>query len=736
MKNNETISVKSEIKDTIILNRSDAEQRLFNNLFLPNSTHRNIMSSLVAGHHLLIIGPPGSGKTSIAMNVANLLSPRKGVKDCPLHCYENDQGCPWCNYMKKKELADIKASERVVRIQGSSEITPEDIIGDLDPDAAILYGMRSTRAFVPGKALRANHGVLILDFIDKMPERPMNALIQTMEGDTVFTSHFDEKIPLDVLMIGTGGPEALDILPGNLIDNFDIIITDYIEDAEKEKKAITAKAVLREEVEMSGFLDDAAKILAKTRTHDEIKRGVSTRGGIKYVELANAYPRMNQRDSITKQDIKDAAVSALPHRLQLHDYVATVKKPDDLLMEIVDEVIGDGRQEVPLFSKDSLMALAKEIATRSDLKRPLKYGFYDILLKRIQKNPDSELSQLHQGIYDKAYDIAEKEELTEELLERVEEARKLKERMVLRKKELEMEALNKTLDTLADIGMLEKNENGYLMGQKGITCLLEMLFPNVVGKVRFYGYGKHVIGKKSPFGTGRIVGTRKYHLGDSYKNVSFKDTLREAIRNRRKKITREDIRVNKKDIRSKLYIVLAIDLSGTMAELDKLWYAKETSGAVALSSLGYKDKVGVVSFSNLADNVVEITDNPYELMSAVLDLNLHENAFTNIGYGIRKAKEMLLRYRKSSAARHIIMISDGDATAPDPSPDKFAIREAMKTARKGITISTVCINQLSANPKLLQKIARIGRGRMYTIDKTEELTSTVLEDVNQTRNLI
>ena len=173
-----------------------------------------------------------------------------------------------------------------------------------------------------------------------------------------------------------------------------------------------------------------------------------------------------------------------------------------------------------------------------------------------------------------------------------------------------------------------------------------------------------------------------------------------------------------------------------MAELDKLWYAKETSGAVALSSLSYKDKVGVVSFSNLADNVVEITDNPYELMSAVLDLNLHENAFTNIGYGIRKAKEMLLRYRKSSAARHIIMISDGDATAPDPSPDKFAIREAMKTARKGITISTVCINQLSANPKLLQKIARIGRGRMYTIDKTEELTSTVLEDVNQTRNLI
>jgi len=733
LKPDKCMSVKEEIKNIIAANKHNAPKKIFGDLVFCDSVKKDVLTSLISGHNILLTGPTGSGKTQLAIQIGTLLSARQGVKNCPLHCYAEDKGCPWCEQLELKEMEKIEASQRVVRIQGNSEITPEDIIGDLDPVAAINYGIRSSRAFVPGKALRSNHGLLVLDFIDKMPERAMNALIQAIEGDCVYTSHFDDKIPLDSLIIGTAGSNALEMMPIHMSDHFDVIKIDYIKDVEEEKNTIISQAVFRDKCDLNGVIDNAIKIIRETRSHGEIKRGVSTRGGIKFFELLNASPKVYKKDVATNKDIREAAVSALPHRLELEDHIASVKTAEEVLQEILDDVLKVGEKAHFALSKESIMSIAKEIATRTEIKRPLKYGFYDILLKRIQRFPDSELSKLHTQIRDKLDEKENKEELTEELLEQVEDARKLKARMIAHKKKLDMKALDLTIDTLSDIGMLEKTRDGYLMGQKGISCLLEMLFPHVVGKVRVHGYGKHAIGKKSQFGTGRIVGTRKYHLGDSYKNVSYKDTLREAIRNRRKKVTRDDIRINKKDIRSQLFIVLSIDLSGTMSELDKLWYAKETSGAVALSSLSYKDKVGVVSFSNLADDVVEITQNPYKIMSGVVDLDLHENAFTNIGYGIRKAKEMLLRYRKSSAARHMIVISDGDATAPDPSPDNFAIREAKKAAGKGITISTVCINQISANPDLMQNIARIGKGRMYTIEKSENLTSAVLEDVSQAR---
>ncbi len=738
MKIIEPIQVKNEIKNYIANNREEAETRLFGDMVIPDSTKNDVLSSLLSGHHILIIGPTGSGKTRLAMQVGNLLSSRKGVLKCPLHCYSNDNhGCPWCDRLSIKETIDIEASDRVVRIQGNSEITPEDIIGDLDPVAAMRYGMRSSRSFVPGKALRANHGVLVLDFIDRIPESPMNALIQTMEGDTVFTSHFDDKIPLDLLIVGTGGTDTLAILPVTMTDHFDIIELEYIKDKQDEMGATISQAIFREkDIDVSDVSDNVVEIVRRTRTHDEIKRGVSIRGGIRTLELLNALPRLAGKDSATLDDLRGAVVSTLPHRFELQEFIASIKTPEDLLDEIVDDVLGTGEKIQEAISKDGLLALAKEIATKTEIKKPLKYGFYDILLKRIHRFPESELAKYHKRIYDSLYDDIDEGDLDQELLEEIEFARKQRERMRLYKKELDQKALEIALESLEDMGVLAKQNDGYLLGQKGITCLLEMLFPYVMGKVRFSGYGRHSLGKKSAFGTGRIVGTRKYRLGDSYKNVSIKDTIREAIRNRRRRLTRDDIRINKKDIRSKLFIVLAIDLSGTMAELDKLWYAKETSGAVALSSLTYNDKVGVVSFSNLADDIVEITDNPYKIMSGVVDMELHENAFTNIGYGVRKAKEMLMRYRKSYAARHIILISDGDATAPEPAPDKFAIREALKTARKGITISTVCINQRTANPDLMQRIARIGKGRMYTIDKPGEMASQVLDDVSQVKGIL
>jgi Mg-chelatase subunit ChlD len=231
--------------------------------------------------------------------------------------------------------------------------------------------------------------------------------------------------------------------------------------------------------------------------------------------------------------------------------------------------------------------------------------------------------------------------------------------------------------------------------------------------------GKHKTGFKWFVGEGRVIGVRKYRLGDHYRDISLHETIREAVRKKVETITREEIMVNQKEVRTRMDIVLVLDLSGTMSQLEKLWCAKESAIALSFASTGHKDRVGVVSFSNLADVVVDLTDQPFRVIERVIELELHEKAFTNIGYGLLTARKLFEAHRSGNRDRHIILISDGDATAPHPSPKRYAMRQAAKVARMGITISTICINEKSADPDLMRKMARIGKGRTYVMGAKE-----------------
>ena len=57
----------------------------------------------------------------------------------------------------------ISGVDRFVRVQGSPDLTAEDLIGDIDPAKAIEHGPLSVEAFTPGKIFKANNGVLFFD---------------------------------------------------------------------------------------------------------------------------------------------------------------------------------------------------------------------------------------------------------------------------------------------------------------------------------------------------------------------------------------------------------------------------------------------------------------------------------------------------------------------------------------------------------------------------------------------
>ncbi|MBW2999192.1 MoxR family ATPase, partial [Candidatus Woesearchaeota archaeon] len=88
-----------EFKQTI-------KQSQFSDILGQNFVKNNVKSALVMDRHILIVGAPGIGKTTLAKNIAKLLG-----KKIPF-----------------------------IRIQGSPDLTVEDLLGDIDPIKALKYG--------------------------------------------------------------------------------------------------------------------------------------------------------------------------------------------------------------------------------------------------------------------------------------------------------------------------------------------------------------------------------------------------------------------------------------------------------------------------------------------------------------------------------------------------------------------------------------------------------------------
>lgn len=725
--------LRDEITHTLNRDGTARLECVTEGLYLQENERQALLTSLVGAHHLLVLGPPGSGKTALASGISCILDDIEVVEGCPLNCSPDDASCPWCVGRKERgeKLKPVirKGIDRLVKVQGSAGLTVEDLLGDIDPEAVLREGIHSPMAFLPGKLLKANRGILLVEFIDRIPERVLNAIMYAVQGGVISVGVLEERLDLDVMVVATGAESALKSLPLDLLDNFDVMRLGYVADPIAQADIVRSR--LREGGKsLNGTMTDTVvDIVNETRAHSEVERGVGTRGMIRYAELlASRPPNPGAADGVL---LSEAGMMSLPHRLRLAPEVDLPGKREEIIREILDKATGqeEEKEELATLNRDDLLALVEEIVKEEKIRKPLKYGAFDLLLKRIKRFPDTRIARLYKDIADRLQELYPEryklDNLDEELLKEVEEYRKEKQRI---HEILEKQALAKMLEYLEEEDILERTSSGgWTLSQKGINMLLEKLTPKLEEGAYLYGYGRHSTGKKLTLGEGKIIGNRTYRFGDKYRDISFRDTIRRAIRNRRQHITREDIQVYIKDIRTRLDIVLAVDLSGTMLQLEKFWFAKESAIALSLAATACKDRVAVVSFSNLADVVVDLTSSPHKVTRRVLDLELHENAFTNIGFGLLKAGELLEHHPKGRAKQHIILISDGDATAPHPSPQRYALRQAARVARRGVSISCICINQRSADPELMRRIAKIGRGRIHLIG-AEELPSALIEE--------
>jgi hypothetical protein len=329
---------------------------------------------------------------------------------------------------------------------------------------------------------------------------------------------------------------------------------------------------------------------------------------------------------------------------------------------------------------------------------------------------------------------------------------------------LDYQKLQMMIHELEKQGLVKSGEKGktFTLTAKALTWLLDELVPKTHSEPLIHNAFKkeHETDKAE---------VRRYKKGDVFRDISVRHTLREVVKRGKslEDISVREFRSFEKKQSLQLDIALCIDVSASMKDQFKLRYAKMALTGLVKAALEKNDRVGIVSFSNRGEVIAPLTDKPHSLLDAMVRLRAEQ--YTNIGNGLRCAREMLLR-SKDGNKKYIILITDGqpnaataeEAEKQDPYRDKkgsiysnstywdhmidafksmdwkrkeelgtsHALTEAVVCRDKDIKISTLLITQQDQQGEwLARKIATIGRGRYYKVKTPESLVIDALNIV-------
>ena len=259
-----------------------------------------VVAALGAGRHLLIEGPPGTGKSTLLRSVADVL----GV------------GFEF--------------------VEGNAELTPARLVGHFDPARVLAEGY-DPEVFIDGPLATAmrNGSLLYLEEINRIPEETLNVIVTVMSEAELHVPRLG-RIAAETGFVIVAAMNPYDAvgtarISGAIYDRVCRLAVGY--QSADEEADICNRTVAGVDCD---WVAKVVELVRATRNHPDLRVGSSVRGAIDMVAVASELAALRNTTIEDRSVSLDAALVALSGRVRIRE--GGGRSPDDIIAELWESV--------------------------------------------------------------------------------------------------------------------------------------------------------------------------------------------------------------------------------------------------------------------------------------------------------------------------------------------------------------------------------------------------------------
>ncbi|MEV5275416.1 putative cobaltochelatase [Streptomyces werraensis] len=317
----------------------------------------NAVSPSVGG--VLVRGEKGTAKSTAVRALTSLLPEVAVVPGCRFSCdpAAPDPGCPDGPH----EGVGVGASRPARMVELPVGASEDRLVGALDIERALAEGVK---AYEPGLLAAAHRGILYVDEVNLLHDHLVDLLLDAaaMGASYVEREGVSVRHAARFLLVGTMNPEEGELRP-QLLDRFGLTV-EVSASREPDQRVEVVRRRLAYDDDPAGFAarwadEEAAvrrrivaarELLPSVRLGDGALRQIAAtcaafevdgmRADIVMARTATALAAWAGRTEVLAEDVRQAALLALPHRRRRNPFDAP-GLDEDKLDETLEEFSGD-----------------------------------------------------------------------------------------------------------------------------------------------------------------------------------------------------------------------------------------------------------------------------------------------------------------------------------------------------------------------------------------------------------